>query len=100
MDLYRLLLYSDDGRLIGASPVIHAANDVEAISLAEVMRGPFDAELLDVVALRIVKYLPNGGGSRSSSSGSSAILAVRHTQEKPRPGEPGLHFLKGAWRGG
>jgi hypothetical protein len=99
MDPYRLFVYSDDGRLIGAGTVT-PANDVEAISLAEVMRGPFDAELLDVVALRIVKYLPNGGGSRSSSSGSSAILAVRHTQEKPRPGEPGLHFLKGAWRGG
>ena len=43
------------------------ANDVEAISLAEVMRGPLDAELLDVEALRIVKYLPNDGGSRSGS---------------------------------
>jgi hypothetical protein len=63
-------LRRDDGRLIGAGTVIHAANDVEAISLAEVMRGPFDAELLDVEALRIVKYLPNDGGSRSSSSGS------------------------------
>ena len=70
MDPYRLFVYSDDGRLIGAGTVTHAANDVEAILLAEVMRGPFHAELLDVVALRIVKYLPNGGGGRSSSSGS------------------------------
>jgi hypothetical protein len=43
MDPYRLFVYSDDGRLIGAGTVT-PANDVEAISLAEVMRGPFDAD--------------------------------------------------------
>jgi hypothetical protein len=58
MDRYRLFVCSDDGRLIGVGTVIHAANDVEAISLAEVMRGPFEAELLDAVAVRPGKLCP------------------------------------------
>jgi hypothetical protein len=63
MDPYTLFVYSDDGRLIGAGTVIHAANDAEAIAQADATRGAFAAELLDVEALRIVKYLPNNGGS-------------------------------------
>jgi hypothetical protein len=69
MDPYRLFVYSDDGRLIGTGTVIHAANDAEAIVQAEAMCGAFAAELLDVEALRIVKYLPCGG-SRPSSPGT------------------------------
>jgi len=40
--------------------IIRAANDDEAIAQAEVVRGSFAAELLDVEGLRIVKYLPTG----------------------------------------
>jgi hypothetical protein len=39
MDAYRLFVYSDDGQLIGAATVIHAASDTEAIAQAEAMRG-------------------------------------------------------------
>jgi hypothetical protein len=67
MDPYRLLIYSDDGRLIGPGLVIHAINDAEAVAQAEVTRGPFDAELLDVEGLRIVKYL-SGNGEASSEA--------------------------------
>ena len=37
--------------------IIDAANDDEAIAQAEVARGSFAAELLDIEGLRIVKYL-------------------------------------------
>jgi hypothetical protein len=37
---YRLFVYSEDGQLIGAAKVIHAANDADAIAQAEAMRGP------------------------------------------------------------
>ena len=57
MDRYRLFVYNDDGRPLGAAIVIHAADDAEAIAQAEGMRGSFPAELLDVEGLRIVKYL-------------------------------------------
>jgi hypothetical protein len=63
MDAYRLFLYTDDGQFIGPAGVIHAANDVEAIAQAEAMRGTWAAELLDVDGSRIVKYLPDNGGS-------------------------------------
>ncbi len=38
-------VYSDDGRLIGAGTVIHAANDAEAIVQAEATRGACAADL-------------------------------------------------------
>ena len=57
MDRYRLFVYRDDGRPLGAAIAIHAADDAEAIAQAERMRGSFPAELLDVEGLRIVKYL-------------------------------------------
>ena len=57
MDRYRLFVYRDDGRPLGAAIVTHAADDAEAITQAERMRGSFPAELLDVEGLRIVKYL-------------------------------------------
>ena len=57
VDRYRLFVYADDGRPLGAAIVIHAADDAEAIAQAEGMRGSFPAELLDVEGLRIVKYL-------------------------------------------
>jgi hypothetical protein len=41
--------------------IIHAANDDEAIAQAEVVRGSFAAEILDIEGLRIVKYLPSTG---------------------------------------
>ena len=41
--------------------IIHAANDDEAIAQAEVVRGSFAPELLDIEGLRIVKYLPGAG---------------------------------------
>ena len=63
MDAYRLFVYSDDGQLIGAATVIHAASDAEAIAQAEAMCGSLAAELLDVEGLRIVKYLPCNGRS-------------------------------------
>ena len=56
------LVYRDDGHLIGPAKTIHAANDAEAIRQAEVMRGAWAAELLDIEDLRIVKYLPRTGG--------------------------------------
>jgi len=62
MDAYRLFVYRDDGHLIGPAKTIHAANDAEAIRQAEVMRGAWAAELLDIEDLRIVKYLPRTGG--------------------------------------
>jgi hypothetical protein len=57
MDTYRLFVYRDDGQLVGSAVVIDAANDDEAIAQAEVVRGSFAAELLDMEGLRIVKYL-------------------------------------------
>src|SRR5262249_20598516 len=63
MDRYRLFVYRDDGRPLGAPIVIHAADDAKAIAQAEGMRGSFPAELLDVEGLRIVKYL--NGRTRS-----------------------------------
>jgi hypothetical protein len=45
MDPYTLFVYSDDGRLIGAGTVIHAANDAEAIAQADATRGAFDPAL-------------------------------------------------------
>ena len=62
MDSYRLFVYRDDGHLIGRATTIRAANDAEAIAQAEVMRGSWAAELLDIEDLRIVKYLPRTGG--------------------------------------
>jgi hypothetical protein len=52
-------------KLVAAGRPLEEA--AQAIAQAEVVRGSFDAELLDEEALRIVKYPPNGGGSRSSS---------------------------------
>jgi hypothetical protein len=43
------------------SRLIAAANDDEAIAQAEVVRGSFAAEILDIEGLRIVKYLPSTG---------------------------------------
>ena len=63
MDTYRLFVYRDDGQLVGPATVIDAANDDEAIAQAEVARGSFAAELLDIKGLRIVKYLSGNGGS-------------------------------------
>jgi len=51
MDPYRLFVYGDDGRLI----------DAEAVAQPEATSGPFDAELLDIEGLRIVKYLSGHG---------------------------------------
>jgi hypothetical protein len=48
-------------RPIGSAVIIDAANDDEAIAQAEVVRGSFAAELLDIEGLRIVKYLPGTG---------------------------------------
>jgi hypothetical protein len=67
MDSYRLLIYREDGQLIGPATIVHAANDAEAIAQAEAIRGPFAAELLDVDGLRIVKYLGNGQASSQAS---------------------------------
>ena len=61
MDTYRLFVYRDDGQLIESAVIIDAANDDEAIAQAEVIRGSFAAELLDIEGLRIVKYLPGVG---------------------------------------
>ena len=70
MDRYRLFVYRDDGRPLGAAAiVIHAADDAEAIAQAERMRGSFPAELLDVEGLRIVKYLTGRMPSHGLISG-------------------------------
>ena len=45
----------------GPGMVIHAADDAHAIAQAEIVRGSYAAELLDVEGLRIVKYLPGNG---------------------------------------
>jgi hypothetical protein len=66
---YRLFVYSEDGQLIGAAKVIHAANDADAIAQAEAMRGSLAGELLDVEGLRIVKYLPGTGGAPPQAAG-------------------------------
>jgi hypothetical protein len=66
---YRLFVYSEDGQLIGAAKVIHAANDADAIAQAEAMRGSLTGELLDVEGLRIVKYLPGNGGAPPQAAG-------------------------------
>jgi hypothetical protein len=48
MDPYTLFVYSDDGRLIGAGTVIHAANDAERGTLYAAARAdaPFSAASL------------------------------------------------------
>jgi hypothetical protein len=61
MDPYRLFVYREDGQLIGLGIVIHAADDAHAIAQAEIVRGSYAAELLDVEGLRVVKYLPGNG---------------------------------------
>ena len=66
---YRLFVYSEDGQLIGAAKVIHAANDADAIAQAEAMRGSLAGELLDVEGLRIVKYPPGNGGAPPQAAG-------------------------------
>jgi hypothetical protein len=65
MDPYRLLVYREDGELIGPGMIIHGTNDAEAILQAEAIRGPFVAELVD---LRIVKYLPGNGEASSEAA--------------------------------
>ena len=66
---YRLFVYSEDGQLVGAAKVIHAANDADAIAQAEAMRGSLAGELLDVEGLRIVKYRPGNGGAPPQAAG-------------------------------
>ena len=66
---YRLFVYSEDGQLIGAAKVIHAAYDADAIAQAEALRGSLAGELLDVEGLRIVKYLPGNGGAPPQAAG-------------------------------
>ena len=48
--------------------VIHAADDADAIAQAEIVRGSYAAELLDVEGLRIVKYLPGNGEVSSEAA--------------------------------
>ena len=50
-----------DGQFVGSAVIIDAANDDEAIAQAEIVRGSFAAELLDIKGLQIVKYLPGTG---------------------------------------
>jgi hypothetical protein len=68
MDPYRLVVYREDGQLIGPGMVIHAADDADAIAQAEIVRGSSTAELLDVEGLRVVKYLPNGKASSEAAA--------------------------------
>jgi hypothetical protein len=68
MDHYRLFVYREDGQLIGPGMVIHAADDADAIAQAEIVRGSYAAELLDVEGLRIVKYLPGNGEVSSEAA--------------------------------
>jgi hypothetical protein len=56
-----VLTASDAEAGFRSAVIIHAANDDEAIAQAEVVRGSFAAELLDIEGLRIVKYLPSTG---------------------------------------
>jgi hypothetical protein len=74
MDNYRLFVYREDGQLIGPGMVVHAALDAHAIAQAEIIRGPYAAELLNVEGLRIVKYLP-GNGEVSSEAARPRIAA-------------------------
>jgi hypothetical protein len=55
------LSYRDNGQLVGSAVIIDAADDDEAIAQAEIVRGSFAAEILDIESLRIVKYLPGIG---------------------------------------
>jgi hypothetical protein len=55
MDAYRLFLYREDGQRAGPAMFIHAANDVDAVAQAEVVRDPLAAELLDVEGLRTTR---------------------------------------------
>jgi hypothetical protein len=76
MDNYRLFVYRDDGQLVGSAVIIDAANDDEAIAQAEVVRGSFAAELLDIEGLRIVTYLPGRAKTkiiRESTAGRRSI---------------------------
>jgi hypothetical protein len=75
MDNYRLFVYRDDGQLLGSAVIIDAANDDEAIAQAEVVRGAFAAELLDIEGLRIVKYLQVQGEDKNKPGqhGGTAI---------------------------
>jgi hypothetical protein len=68
MDPYRLFVYREDGQLIGPGMVIHAADDAHAIAQAEIVRGSYGAELLDVKGLRIVKYLSGNGRALSQAA--------------------------------
>ena len=98
MDLYRLVIYREDGRLLGQPPwVIHAASDAEAVAQPEATRGPLDAELVDVEGLRIVKYLP-GTTQRDlrlpSRFYSSRWVAIR-AKESPALRAAGRDLLRG-----
>jgi hypothetical protein len=65
---YRLFVYNENGQVVGPPMAISAANDSEAIAQAEVTRGVWAAELLDVNGLRIVKRLPPKGKPSSEAA--------------------------------
>jgi hypothetical protein len=85
MDNYRLFVYRDDGQLVGSAVIIHAANDDEAIAQAEVVRGSFAAELLDIEGLRIVKYLPGTGEDKNKprTEGRGRMQSVPNMTQQP-----------------
>ena len=90
------LVYRDNGQLVGSAVIIDAANDDEAIAQAEVVRGSFAAELLDLEGLRIVKYLPGTWGQEQAPNGRKARrdAASRSPNEMARPAisfEDNLH---------
>jgi len=63
---YRLCVYNEDRQLVGPAMAIKAANDAEAIAIAEAMRGSLAGELLDTdgtEGLPIVKHLHRVGRS-------------------------------------
>ena len=61
MDPYWLLVYREDGQLIGPGMVSHAAYDAHAIAQAEIVRGSYAAELLGVGGLAD-RQIPAGNG--------------------------------------
>jgi hypothetical protein len=65
---YRLLVYNENGQVLGAAQVISAANDDEAIAQAVALCDVFAAELLDFDGLRIVKRLPPKGKASSEAA--------------------------------
>ena len=65
---YRLLIFNENGQVLGPAKAISAANDAEAVAQADAIRGSLPAELLDFESLRMVTRFPPNGKAPSEAA--------------------------------